>query len=326
MKEVLDSIFQENDPLYKSLAVRLAAYEGGSIEKLSSSYTETVYHMLLGGISSAHQSFVDQGCINLLNIKEGNSLLPKKIAETLGQRLHVNMPLTHVLKNVDNSFLLTFHNGSKVKADILILAIPCSVYRNIVFAENVIAAEKLEAIKNVNYGMNAKILFSFTDPSKKAGLINDKMVSFLDSTNNVLTFYYNGEISQFSKEFISTIYEKSKPLIEKWFENTGLPKNPVLANDQPFVNYDTPVGYSWPNDPYAKGTYSYLTAGQESLLTEMHEDMGETVKSLFAPIEQNLFFAGEHTSILMDVPGTMEAACESGERTARMILAHFGVR
>ena len=38
------------------------------------------------------------------------------------------------------------------------------------------------------------------------------------------------------------------------------------------------------------------------------------------PIDQKLYFAGEHTSILMEFPGTMEAACESGERAARMIL------
>lgn len=45
----------------------------------------------------------------------------------------------------------------------------------------------------------------------------------------------------------------------------------------------------------------------------------EKVRPLFAPISQTLYFAGEHASILTDVLGTMEAACESGERTARMI-------
>jgi len=43
------------------------------------------------------------------------------------------------------------------------------------------------------------------------------------------------------------------------------------------------------------------------------------VKTLFKPIDNRLYFAGEHASVLLDIPGTMEAACESGERTARMI-------
>lgn len=46
----------------------------------------------------------------------------------------------------------------------------------------------------------------------------------------------------------------------------------------------------------------------------------EIVKPLFAPIDDRIYFAGEHASILFDVPGTMEAACESGERAARLIL------
>ncbi len=95
---------------------------------------------------------------------------------------------------------------------------------------------------------------------------------------------------------------------------------PQYAQDESFQVYDGAVGYSWPNDPYAKGSYSYIAPGQEAILTAMKEEQGEPVKTLFAPIDRRLYFAGEHASIFMDVPGTMEAACESGERTARMIL------
>ncbi len=93
-----------------------------------------------------------------------------------------------------------------------------------------------------------------------------------------------------------------------------------MALDVPFFSYSSPIAYSWPNDIYAKGSYSYVASGQESLMTELEEVDGETVKSLFSPIDGRLFFAGEHASILLDVAGTMEAACESGERAARMVL------
>ena len=65
----------------------------------------------------------------------------------------------------------------------------------------------------------------------------------------------------------------------------------------------------------------YISPGQETLLTELRKEETEWSKTLFAPIDKQLYFAGEHTSILLDVPGTMEAACESGERAARSIIS-----
>lgn len=55
MKDLLDLVLQENDPLYKVTAVRLASYEGASIEKLSPFYINTLFHMLLGGVCTVHQ-------------------------------------------------------------------------------------------------------------------------------------------------------------------------------------------------------------------------------------------------------------------------------
>lgn len=52
--------------------------------------------MLLGGICSVHQGKgEEENYVNLLSIKEGNALLPEKMAERLGNsRLHLNRALT----------------------------------------------------------------------------------------------------------------------------------------------------------------------------------------------------------------------------------------
>ena len=71
MFEVLSALFDPNDPAFKCLSVRLACYEGAPIENLSSYYTETLYHMILGGISAAHK----ENAIKLASIKGGNSLM-----------------------------------------------------------------------------------------------------------------------------------------------------------------------------------------------------------------------------------------------------------
>lgn len=322
MKDILDGLMEKSDPLYKVSAVRLAAYEGAPPEKLSLFYIETLFHTLLGGISSVHQgNGEEETYANVASIKGGNALLPEKIAESLGPHIHLNKVLTKVAKDREGLFLLTFQDGQEVKVDQLVLAIPCSVYEDIHFEETVIPFDRLKAIQSVQYGTNAKILIPFsTCPSKRRGIINDQIVSFFEPIHQILTIYYTGATSLFSKETISKAYFQAKPMLEMGFEE-DYPSfvHPIFAEDRSSAIYQNPVGYSWPNDPYAKGSYSYISPGQENVLTDISEEKGEKFKTLFTPID-NLYFAGEHTSILLEVPGTMEAACESGERVARAIL------
>ena len=323
MREVLDEIFEEDDPLYNSLVVRLSGYEGAPPEKLSSLYVETLYHMLIGGVAAVHTVHgEEEPQITVMSIKGGNALLPEMLAQTLGDKLHLNCPLKSVSKNSDNSFLLTFQNGQQTIADILVLAIPCSIYGEVLFDENVIPLQRLEDIKNVRYGTNAKILVPFpASPAKKMGFLNDRVGCYLDANSNILIMHCTGAASQFSAETISDRYSQERLLMETGFQDLCPPfLAPVFAKDQSFASYEGPVGYSWPNDPYVKGSYSYIAPGQEVLMTAIKEEQGEAVKTLFAPIDRTIYFAGEHASILMDAPGTMEAACESGERAARMII------
>ncbi len=322
MREILNGILEEKDPLYKALAMRLTTYEGGSIDKLSYLYVETLYHMLLGGNASVHQTHgQEEPYINLLSLKNGNAQLPEALGKALGDRLHLNKPLLSVSKDGKGSYLLTFQDGEQVQADILVLAIPCSVYAGIQFEDHIIPEEKLSAIKKVQYGENAKILIPCTKSLQIKAFISDHMVSFFTPNQNFLTLYYIGKSSRFSKETLVQTYNQDRPMIEKEFKDLDpILSTPALARDQSFGSYEGPVGYSWTNDPYIKGSYSYIAAGQEAVLTATHDEQGETVKTLFAPIDQKLYFAGEHASILTEVPGTMEAACESGERAARMIL------
>lgn len=323
MKEVLDCVLKDNDLLYRSIRVRLAGYEGADIEKLSTYYVETLFHMLKGGLCYAHQADKEEedNFVNLISIKGGNSLLPQKIACELGQRLYLTKVLTHVSKHIDNSFVLTFDDKEKFHADILVLAIPCSVYENIVFEETVIPLKKLEAIKSIKYGTNAKLLIPFAENvSTEKGFMNDDAVCFFDH-QKVLTVYFTEKSSFFSDKTIFDRYNLVKPMLEKGFQDVFPNFTDIeYAEDKDFITYKTPLCYSWSNDPYVKGSYSYVSPKQEKLFNEITEQEGEKVKKLFSSIEEKVYFAGEHASILIDVPGTMEAACESGERIARIIF------
>lgn len=315
MFEVLSALFDSNDPAFKYFSTRLAGYEGAPVENLSSRYTETLYHMILGGLSAAHQ----ENTANLAGVKGGNSLLPEKLAQALANRVHLNTPLLSVSKASNGSYTLLFQNGETTNADILVLAIPCSVYTDICFEEAVIPQQRLAAIQTVRYGTNAKILIPFAEaPQKRTTLINDRIGAFFNANRHLLTFYYTGESGRFSANTINDTFNQDRSMLEIGYSYFSL-ASPVMAQDKSFIQYHVPVGYGWLNDPYAKGSYSYIAPGQDALLTRINAVEGETVKTLFAPIDRTLYFVGEHTSILQDVPGTMEAACESGERAARMI-------
>ncbi len=320
MKEVLKKLVDPHDPLYKILAVRMAAYEGGTIEKLSPIYIKTLFQMFLGVLYSAQES--EDVYIERLTVAGGNEMLPKKIGEVLGTRLHLNMPLKKVAKRKDGSFQLTFKNGKEVDADIVVLAMPCSVYQQIIFESDVIDFQKLKAIRNVQYGTNAKIIVPFTPPlAKTTGfVIADESISSFDCAQQLLTVYYTGKASHFCSETIANSYPQIQSLLRASCASSLPTALPVYAEDQFDRSYDGPVGYSWPNDPYAGGSYSYIAGGQEDILMSTVEQNGETFKTLFAPIRQHLYFAGEHASILSEVSGTMEAACESGERIARALM------
>ncbi len=324
IKEILQDLFDPNDPLYKILAARMASYEGGPIEALSPLYIETLFHMLQGGVCSVHQKSEDEDAhIDLVTIAGGNARLPQKLGDVLGSKLHLNMPLTKVSKNTKNRFSLTFEDKTEVEADLLILAIPCSVYGSISFENGIIPEKKLKAMQNIQYGTNAKIMVPFTEVSSTTGIVSDESTCFFDCVQQMLTIYYIGASSSFSPLTIANSYMQTYPMIKQGFESCPLFTSPTYAKDEANLSYEGVVGYSWPNDPYAKGSYSYIASSQEDILTATTEEHGEIFKTLFAPIHDNLYFVGEHTSILFDVPGTMEAACESGERVARAILKNI---
>ncbi len=320
MQDILLQLFHFNkeDLLYKSLCHRLAGYEGAPVEQLSTIYKDTLYYMLCGGIAKVNQ---EANSYEHVSIKGGNSRLPEAIFEQLPDRVHTNMILRSVTKHDDGRYLLRFADDTIVIADKVVFATPCSVFNDIEIAKNIIPDETLAAIRNVQYGTNAKILVPLRDKDTSNNFImNGRMSTHFNADSTVLTMYYVGDYGKYDQDSIAELYEEDSATLKATFREAIIPStSPVIARDERYAQYNTPVGHSWPNDPFIGGSYHIIAPGQEELLTTLEEYNGETVKSLFAPINDQLFFAGEHASVLMDVPGTMEAACESGERVARMI-------
>jgi len=322
MHEVLLALFPDRGLAYKVSRATLASYEGAPVEHLSVFYIETLYHLLLGGLSAAHQNTQKQGpvYIDRMVISGGNSVLPETLAAQLQGRVHLNHALVEVGKDSQGTYVLRFENGRKVTADILVFSIPCPVFKDITVSDAVIPVEKKRDIESICYGTPSKILVPVSGESaiEKQYTDGGVLFTFFNRSRHVANMYYTGGHGQFTEETIQEIFKRDFPLMQKIY-TTESDLQPVLSNDQSFFCYAGPVGHSWPNDPFAQGAYSCVGAGQEELFTSIIEVKGQRVKSLFAPIDESLFFAGEHTSILLDLGGTIEAAVESGERIARLI-------
>jgi len=315
MQELLSSFFSPDHVLYKACKAMLEGYEGGSLDLLSPWCVTTLYYLLLGGISSSHS---DSEEIESISIIGGNGLLAEKLAALLGDRVHLNHPLTLIDKEEDGSYRLTFKEGKTISADRLILTMPCPIYKDLIISEAVIPKEKQLLITALPGGTTSKIIIP-VEPTSARGYLTQYMTLFNRANNPILTLYYRNAHASFTQDTLAEKLQMALPLVETCYTRSNH-LAPLLAKDASFVSYEGAVGHSWPLDPFAQGSYSYIPAGQEEAYTSVIEMENETVKALFAPIDNTLFFAGEHTCIDLDICGTMEAAVESGERTARLLL------
>jgi monoamine oxidase len=84
---------------------------------------------------------------------------------------------------------------------------------------------------------------------------------------------------------------------------------PALAR----AEFEGGVMHDWGRDPFARGSYSYITVGG-----------GDARLVLAEPVEDTLFFGGEATAN-DGQGGTVNGALETGERAAREALAALGI-
>jgi monoamine oxidase len=83
----------------------------------------------------------------------------------------------------------------------------------------------------------------------------------------------------------------------------------AIFGGRPQSEFELEAAYlhNWQTDPFARGAYSYIAVGG-----------GEARRTLAAPLEDTLFFAGEATDT-EDEAATVTGALQSGERAAREV-------
>ncbi len=315
MREVLDQLFRANSLLNRICSFVLNSYEGSPPERLSSYHNYKTLEMV---VSWFHPSFATdyEDEPTRIFLKNGNATLPLKIAEQLNGHLHLDMPLKKVNK-AGERISLTFTNGTVATCEQLIFAMPCSVFKDIDIDQQILESSTLENFKKVQYGSSAKILYPIgygAIPHK--AIITDKAVSFFNGDNCLTNLYFINDDG--SSVLLDHDLPKFLPIVKSGYTDCALTNQPpVKPIDEQFTYYTCPVAKSWVGDAFAQGSYSGYGVHLNEALDERIHYKDIEFKKLFAPVNNQLFFVGEHATILPEI-GTMEAAVESAERLAML--------
>jgi monoamine oxidase len=240
----------------------------------------------------------------------GNQQIPNAVYDKISSQVKLGYALDKVGKNSSNKYVLHFTNGEEVLADLLVITIPFTVLKNVDLSELNLPGWKTNAIQNLGYGTNAKLLLGF----------NSRVWRQYQHSGYIFT---NGTPANPST-YIQTGWDNSQmqPGTNGGFTVYGGGIQGLALNDSMapiFVSQletmwpGCAAAYTgvaklvhWPSNPWVKASYSCWKVGQVT-----------TISGAEGLAVDNLFFAGEHTSAWNQ--GFMEGGAETGAAVARTI-------
>lgn len=258
-------------------------------------------------------------------IQGGNGTLPETLLKRLtvaplADRVRVN--LRHELANIahdGSGFHLTFNNETNPQVERtferVVLTLPFTRLREVKGLGGLgLSADKMKAINELGYGVNAKLMVGTTSRPWTQQLlgINSPLTGTIysdrgfgvvwdtsagqEGTGGVLTNFITGAAAKTEESAVLATLESSLASL-----------SPDLAAA---LNTRVRASFFWPNHPHTKASYAGPLVGQYTSFAEFaaQPELGNT-----------LFFAGEHTSA--ESMGFMNGAVQSGERVSKEVLA-----
>ncbi len=237
-------------------------------------------------------------------IKGGNSLLPKAMADSLKNDVHLAKTVVG-FKEEDGIVQVSCADGSEYKGKHVICSIPISVLRNVTFEPHITGITK-EAIDQMDYGLSVQVHFLIKEP-------------YWEQDGMDANMWTDGPLERFA---VRTKRAKGDPYAGLAFINGPESLKFRLMTDDQVFNYveqklaemrpstkgklERLMVQSCERDIHGAGDWVYWQPGQvKKFGNEMRRSHG------------NIHFAGEHTAIMQR---GMEGAFESGERAALDII------
>jgi len=263
-------------------------------------------------------------------IKKGNHTLVSSLAEKIGNE-HINTE--HILKKVSKTkeglYELTFMNANTLKtvlAHKVILTTPFSVLRTLELDKTLnISAATSHAINTLPYAQHNKVCAFLTDAPwekegyqsmlgvdiKRSGIIWSN--SFGQKQHGVT--FYSLTTNPFVEQGNPLFY--TQPVGEEAIHSSHKDLADYKTNGYSFDKERKIMGYNWPSDPYALGSYCQRKLLDNNSPLRRTSTLDSKRMAFADPIDNSLFFAGEHTQY---IEGYMDSAIASGNQTAQDIL------
>ncbi|MBA2664784.1 MAG: FAD-dependent oxidoreductase [Bradymonadaceae bacterium] len=245
------------------------------------------------------------------HVHTGSDTLTTRLAERLEGQIELESKLLAIRELQSGDYELSLNqSGQTIKAtfDHVVLAIPFTTLRQVTLDVEM-DDDKREAIDEIGYGTNAKLMGGFTsrlwreDHNASGSVFTDNGIQSLwdssrgqSGTAGLLTNYVGGKLGE--------AIGAGTP--EERMAESLVGIEDIFAGAAQAYTKDSAVRMHWPTAPFALGSYTCYRPGQWIYYGEE----GRRVK--------NLHFCGEHCSL--DFQGYMEGACETGAMVAAELL------
>jgi monoamine oxidase len=231
-----------------------------------------------------------------------------KITESMKAGLDIRLDTQVRSIDYTNTLIKVTTSQGDFEADFVIVTIPLGVLKNntVTFSPPLPAA-KNTAISNVQMGNVNKFLCTWATPFWDTDLqyigftpeSKGKFNYFLNTTkfssaNGLMTFAFGDYATTTENLSDSDITDQIMDHLKSIYGNNIPPPNTMQRT-------------RWAADEHSFGAYSFASNGSRS----------SAFDTLAEPVNNRLFFAGEHTS--RDYRGTVHGAFLSGEREARKV-------
>ena len=258
-------------------------------------------------------------------IEGGNERLPKTIAQSLGDSVLLGWRMESIAQSAAGAYQLTFdtpEGARSLTADVVVLALPFAILRNLAFAKAGFDDRKRAAIRNLGRGVNGKLQMQFRSrvwtqpgpypaPANGASYSDTGYQQSWDASRSQPGAA--GLLNAYSAASVTAAMSATRP-----FSNAGGPgvdadvQRALGQLEQVFpgisAQWNGKATQSLPHrSPNFGLAYSYWKPGQY-----------HTIAGYERARQGGVFFAGEHTSI--DFQGFMEGAAAEGERAAHQIV------
>lgn len=250
--------------------------------------------------------------------RTGSQSFAESLSTSLDGKIETDAKLMSVRALPDGRFVLTFARtgGGTLEAtvDHVVFAIPFTTLRNVEILAYELPELKRQAIDEMGYGTNAKLMMGFdekiwrTQHMASGSTTADQDIQNLWDTargqpgaQGILTNFVGGARGLATGDGTP---ESQAAIV--------LPKiDAIYPGAQAGYRADSAIRMHWPTAPNNLGSYACYRPGQWAFYGEEGTRVG------------NLHFCGEHTSA--EFQGYMEGAAETGALVAEAILADLGV-